>query len=155
MMLDNPVLVAGLGDMSQNCVDEDCIDMYWNDIVADLACQSYFMAAAGNHSHYDPDDLISWTSRSSYPGRTLGEICDTTGDRCPRTDIPELWYSFDWDNVHFTVINLGESHFKPFSGTETIQPGQPQYEWFRNDLAAAAVDPDIDWQIVLTHYSLY
>lgn len=156
MLLDNPAFIAGLGDQWQGCQDQECVNGFYETVIADIASQAYYMAAAGNHNHYDPDDLLAWTSRNTYPGREIGEICPlTSSNGCPRNDLPELWFSFDWGNVHFTVINLDESHFKPFSGSTAMKPGEVRYEWFKNDLAAAAADPDIDWQIVLAHYTLY
>ncbi len=152
----DPDLVLVPGDIFY-CADGDqaCVDVYFNEIVADVASQAYFMASPGNHEFIGPDDLISYTSRLNYPGRAPGEICAIASGRCPRNELPELWYSFDWGNAHFISINLGIGHWQPFSGSEEIEPGEAQYEWFKADLEAAKADPDIDWTIVVAHYSLY
>ncbi len=150
----DPDLVLLAGDVYY-CDDQVCVDIYFGEVLADVASQAYFMTAAGNHEYFQPDDLITYTSRFNYPGRPPGEICVITGTRCPRNEVPELWYSFDWGNVHFISINTGVDHGKPFSGSEEIKPGEAQYEWFKADLEAASADPDIDWTVVYAHYNLY
>lgn len=52
------------------------------------------------------------------------------------------WYSFDYEGVHFTVIN---------SGDETNITNQ-QIKWIKKDLAAAS---DSLWRIVLIHKAPY
>jgi hypothetical protein len=52
------------------------------------------------------------------------------------------YYSFDYQNVHFTVMD----DYLP------DEIGSKQYTFVQNDLAKAAADPNIDW-IVLVHHS--
>ena len=114
---------------------------------------SYFMTAPGNHEFYQPDDLVTYTSRLAFPGRSPNQLCTLIGNGCDRDQLPELWYSFDVGNVHIVSLNLGKDHDDEFSGQ--IQPGEARYDWLDADLAAARQDPDIDWIIVFAHFSLY
>ena len=151
---DNPHLILVAGDIYY-CDVQECIDDYFEKVVGNIASQAYFMTSAGNHEYYQPDDLITYTSRFNFPGRVPGDPCTDLGGRCDRTELPELWFSYDWGNVHFVSINLGKDHEKPFTGSTIIEPGEQRYEWLRSDLAAASADSDIDWIVVSAHYSLY
>ncbi|MBI1975369.1 MAG: metallophosphoesterase [Parcubacteria group bacterium] len=54
-------------------------------------------------------------------------------------------YSFDYGPIHFVVLNsTGERDELKFS------PGQPQYEWLRDDLEAHR---DAKWKVVMAHHS--
>jgi hypothetical protein len=56
-------------------------------------------------------------------------------------DLTEQYYSFDYQNVHFTVM----SDYVP------DEIGSERHRFVQNDLAKAAADPNIDW-IVVAHY---
>jgi hypothetical protein len=55
------------------------------------------------------------------------------------------YYSFDYQNVHFTVM----SDYVP------DEIGSEQYTFVQNDLAKAAADPNIDWIVVAHHEHPY
>ncbi len=54
--------------------------------------------------------------------------------------LPEQYYSFDYQNVQFTVM----------ADELPREKGSEQYIFVQNDLAKAAADPNIDW-IVVAH----
>jgi hypothetical protein len=56
--------------------------------------------------------------------------------------LTDQYYSFDYQNVHFTVM----ADYVP------DEIGSEQYTFVQNDLAKAASDPNIDW-IVVSHHS--
>jgi hypothetical protein len=55
------------------------------------------------------------------------------------------YYSFDYQNVHFTVM----SDYVP------DEIGSEQYIFVQNDLAKAASDPNIDWIVIVHHDQQY
>jgi hypothetical protein len=60
-------------------------------------------------------------------------------------NLTSQYYSFDYQNVHFTVM----SDYVP------DEIGSEQYRFVQNDLAKAAADPNIDWIIVVHHRNAY
>src|ERR687890_2263758 len=60
-------------------------------------------------------------------------------------NLTSQYYSFDYQNVHFTVI----SDYVP------DEIGSEQYIFVQNDLAKAAADPNIDWIIIVHHDQQY
>ena len=60
-------------------------------------------------------------------------------------NLENLFYSFDFENVHFVTI----SSEKPYSKESK------QYNFLRNDLANANLDENIDWIIFWLHKPLY
>ncbi len=53
------------------------------------------------------------------------------------------YYSFDYNNVHFTVLNTNDMEDKKL--------GSEQIEWMKNDIKQS----DADWHIVVLHKALY
>ncbi len=56
-----------------------------------------------------------------------------------------LYYSFNYGNSHFIIINTEEA----------ISPGSDQYNWVANDLAAAGGNPDIAHIFAFFHRPAY
>jgi predicted phosphodiesterase len=116
----NPELVLGLGDYSYDDT-ADC----WLEIIAPL--DDKMKIALGNHD-------VETTS-------LLNQYMD-------HFNLTKQFYSFNYQNVHFTVIS-----------TELIygddDEGNEQYEFVNADLASAASDPNIDWIVVLYHRIAY
>jgi hypothetical protein len=59
--------------------------------------------------------------------------------------LTDQYYSFDYQNVHFTVM----SDYVP------DEIGSEQYIFVQNDLAKAASDPNIDWIVIVHHDQQY
>jgi len=106
-------LVLGLGDYIYNDDEADC----WLEIVEPI--DDKIKIAIGNHE----------------TGAILTELMEHYG-------LSNQYYSFDYQNVHFTVM----------SDYVSDEIGSEQYIFVQNDLAKAAADPNIDW-IVLVHHS--
>jgi Calcineurin-like phosphoesterase len=60
-------------------------------------------------------------------------------------NLSRQFYSFDYQNVHFTALSTE----LPYS------VGTDQYEFINDDLASAASDPNIDWIVVYYHKLAY
>ncbi|MEK7542611.1 MAG: malectin domain-containing carbohydrate-binding protein [Patescibacteria group bacterium] len=149
---DNPELIIVAGDLFYGNMVE--VDRFFDNVIHDIASGAYYMTAPGNHEMYSPDAAVTYLNRFSYPGRPIGDTCTSS---C-RQKMPEMWYSFDWGNVHFTSIDLDLDHSKVFGGSGKVQPGEARYEWFKNDLANAYQDKlanNIDWSVVYTHFCFY
>jgi hypothetical protein len=108
-----PEIVMGLGDYIYNSDSADC----WLEIVEPI--DNIMKIAIGNHE----------------TGAILTELIEHYG-------LTDQYYSFDYQNVHFTVM----SDYVP------DEIGSEQYRFVQNDLAKAAADPNIDW-IVVPHHS--
>ncbi len=108
-----PELVLGLGDYIYNDDSADC----WLEIVEPI--DNIMKIAIGNHE----------------TGDILTELMEHYG-------LTDQYYSFDYQNVHFTVM----------ADYVSDEIGSEQYTFVQNDLAKAASDPNIDW-IVVTHHS--
>ena len=108
-----PEIVLGLGDYIYNDDSADC----WLEIVEPI--DNIMKIAIGNHE----------------TGAILTELMEHYG-------LTDQYYSFDYQNVHFTVM----SDYVP------DEIGSEQYRFVQNDLAKAAADPNIDW-IVVPHHS--
>jgi hypothetical protein len=114
----NPELVLGLGDFSY----EDTADC-WLEIIAPL--YEKMKIAIGNH------DVETTSLLNQYMSHF---------------NLTEQFYSFNYQNVHFTVIST-----ELLRGSEGIE----QYEFINADLASAAFDPNIDWIVVYYHDQAY
>jgi predicted MPP superfamily phosphohydrolase len=108
-----PELVLGLGDYIYNDDSADC----WLEIIEPI--DNIMKIAIGNHEI----------------GAILTELMEHYG-------LTDQYYSFDYQNVHFTVM----SDYVP------DEIGSEQHDFVQNDLAKAAADPNIDW-IVVSHHS--
>ena len=111
-----PELVLGLGDYIYNDDSADC----WLEIVEPI--DNIMKIAIGNHE----------------TGDILTELMEHYG-------LTDQYYSFDYQNVHFTVM----ADYVP------DEIGSEQYTFVQNDLAKAASDPNIDWIVVSHHSQMY
>jgi calcineurin-like phosphoesterase family protein len=113
----NPELVLGLGDYVYGEDSADC----WLEIVEPIDDNMKIVIA--NHETKSPSLLKQYMSHFA---------------------LPEQYYSFDYQNVHFTVI----------ADELPREKGSEQYIFVQNDLAKAA-DPNIDWIIAAHHSQKY
>jgi hypothetical protein len=111
-----PEIVLGLGDYIYNDDSADC----WLEIVEPI--DNIMKIAIGNHE----------------TGTILTQLMEHYG-------LSNQYYSFDYQNVHFTVM----SDYVP------DEIGSEQYIFVQNDLAKAAADPNIDWIVIVHHEHPY
>ena len=60
-------------------------------------------------------------------------------------DIENVFYSFDFENVHFVTISAEQSYSE----------GSEQYNFLKSDLANTDLDENIDWIVFWLHKPLY
>jgi hypothetical protein len=115
----NPELVLGLGDYEYYGDDADC----WLEIVEPI--DDKMKIAIGNHEVEGESKLTQYMEHFGLSNQ---------------------YYSFDYQNVHFTVM----------SDYISDEIGSEQYIFVQNDLAkAAAAAPNIDWIVVVHHDQEY
>jgi hypothetical protein len=111
-----PEIVLGLGDYIYN----DDKAMCWLEIVEPI--DNIMKIAIGNHE----------------TGTILTELMEHYG-------LASQYYSFDYQNVHFTVM----------SDYVSYEIDSEQYIFVKDDLAKAAVNPNVDWIVVSHHNQKY
>jgi hypothetical protein len=114
----NPELILGLGDYEYYGDDADC----WLEIVEPI--DDKMKIAIGNHEVEGESKLTQYMEHFGLTNQ---------------------YYSFDYQNVHFTVM----SDYVP------DEIGSEQYIFVQNDLAKAAADPNIDWIVIVHHDQEY
>lgn len=124
----NPELILGLGDYSYES-SADC----WLDAlepIYDLQNNpnaNNMQISIGNHENSGSEDLNTYLNAFSLT-RQFGQV-----------------YSFNIHNVHFLSMATEISY----------SSGSSQNVFVKNDLAAAAANPNIDWIIVYFHKPMY
>jgi hypothetical protein len=113
----NPELVLALGDYAYYGLTANC----WFDDIRPI--ENIMKIAIGNHD---------------IKGSKLTEYMEHFG-------LTSQYYSFNFQNVHFTVM----ADYLP------KEKGSEQYTFVQNDLAKAAADPNIDWIVVAHHIQRY
>jgi aldose sugar dehydrogenase len=122
-----PELVLGLGDFSYNPT-ADC----WFKIVDPI--DEIMKIAIGNH---DEDSSAELNSLMSH------------------FNLTKPYYSFDYQNVHFTIIYSSPGETSHQTIKAPLTEGSEQYEFIKNDLAKASTDPNIDWIVAVYHKFAY
>ena len=124
----SPELILGLGDYSYES-SADC----WLDAIEPI--YNFFnnpnannmQISIGNHENSDSEDLTTYLNAFSLTTQ-FGQV-----------------YSFNFNNVHFLSMATEISY----------SSGSSQNMFVKNDLAAAAANPNIDWIIVYFHKPMY
>ena len=122
-----PELILGLGDYSYES-SADC----WLDAIEPIYDSNNpnannMQISIGNHENSGSEDLNTYLNAFSLT-RQFGQV-----------------YSFNFNNVHFLSMATEISY----------STGSSQNVFVKNDLAAAAANPNIDWIIVYFHKPMY
>ena len=123
----SPELILGLGDYSYES-SADC----WLDTIEPIYDSNNpnannMQISIGNHENSGSEDLNTYLNAFSLT-RQFGQV-----------------YSFNFHNVHFLSMATEISY----------STGSSQNVFVKNDLAAAAANPNIDWIIVYFHKPMY
>ena len=114
-----------LGDFVNDCTNEEW-DSYFNNF-AFSNMRTTLVPVAGNH-----EGNLQWFKFDNMFNIGAAEGSQT---------ITGCYYSFDWGDAHFAVLNSNDMY--PMSAS--------QINWLKNDMNAS----DAQWKIVLMHRALY
>lgn len=117
--------MINLGDFTNDSTNEEW-DFY-DQALAQINAERTIVPVAGNH-----DGLNCWHWFENMFNLDESESVQTYDG---------VNYSFDYGNVHFTVVNTND----------VLSISLPQLKWLRNDLNGT----DKDWKIVCMHKSVY
>ncbi len=115
----------GLGDFVNDCTNEEWDNYFRN--FAFMNMNTTLIPVAGNH-----EGNLQWFKFNNMFNIGAAEDSAT---------ITGCYYSFDWGDAHFAVLNSNDMY--PMSAS--------QINWLKNDMNAS----DAQWKIVLMHRALY
>lgn len=123
--MPNYDFAVGLGDFVNDCTNEEW-DSYFRNFEF-MNMNTTLVPVAGNH-----EGNLQWFKFNNM--FNLGEAENSAV-------ITGCYYSFDWGDAHFAVLNSNDMY--PMSAS--------QLNWLKNDMNAS----DAQWKIVLMHRALY
>lgn len=116
---------VGLGDFVNDCTNEEW-DSYFKNFEF-MNMNTTLVPVAGNH-----EGNLQWFKFNNM--FNIGEAEDSSV-------ITGCYYSFDWGDAHFAVLNSNDMY--PMSAS--------QLNWLKNDMNSS----EAQWKIVLMHRALY
>ncbi len=116
---------VNLGDFVNDCTNEEW-DSYFNNF-AFSNMNTTLVPVAGNH-----EGNLQW-----FKFNNMFNIGEVEGS----ANITGNYYSFDWGDAHFAVLNSNDMY--PMSAS--------QLNWLKNDMN----NSNAQWKIILTHRALY
>lgn len=123
--MPNYEFAIGLGDFVNDCTNEEW-DSYFRNF-AFMNMNTTIVPVAGNH-----EGNLQWFKFNNM--FNIGAVEDSA-------TITGCYYSFDWGDAHFAVLNTNDMY--PMSAS--------QINWLKNDMNAS----NAQWKIVLMHRALY
>ena len=135
-------MIVNTGDIVQTGGDEeDWIKML--EFAFPYIRDNVLIGVAGNHDYWSGNSLGKMGIINSHFTVDLPDGQSTDYG---------TYYSFDYGDIHFVVLNTGDTMV---TGNEAARSGRltdSQLEWVKQDLAAAK---DMKWKIVALHNPLY
>jgi hypothetical protein len=134
----SPDLVLHAGDVvypdfTEGRADLRCFSVYG----PDMAERPYFFAAGNHDVNLGIQGILNAfhhpTNDTSEP---IHQIENTA---------PELYYSFDHGDAHFTVL------YVPFFSQYALKENNPQYQWLEKDLQQSTKP----WKFLLLHHNVF
>ena len=123
--MPNYEFAVGLGDFVNDCTNEEW-DSYFKNF-SFMNMNTTLIPIAGNH-----EGNLQWFKFNNM--FNIGAVEDSA-------TITGCYYSFDWGDAHFAVLNTNDMY--PMSAA--------QINWLKNDMNAS----NAQWKIVLMHRALY
>lgn len=116
---------VNLGDFVNDCTNEEWDSYFRNFAFSNM--NTTIVPVAGNH-----EGNLQWFKFNNM--FNIGEAENSSV-------ITGCYYSFDWGDAHFAVLNSNDMY--PMSAS--------QLNWLKNDMNAS----DAQWKIILTHRAFY
>lgn len=128
---------------------------YMLDILRDTWGNTSQVLATGNHEkyayEYDPEQLeLAITAGMSTEAYNYS-VWHYNYDLPPQSTETGAYYSFDYSDVHFVVLNTNDLRTVTQKGEKIYQLGKGQTAWLEQDLAASTAR----YQVVVMHKGLY
>lgn len=133
---ERPNLFLHVGDMAYNSGTTLEFDFNFYSVYETILRNTVVWPAMGNHEGYDSD--ANAETGPYYEGYVLPRAAESGG----LASGTEAYYSFDYGNIHFIVLESYETNRSPDGAMLT---------WLREDLAAT----DQDWIIAYWHHPPY
>ena len=125
-----PDLVVHTGDLVYSQATYDGFEKKFFQVYKDLLTSTWLAPSMGNHD-------VSYQN-----GQSFVDVFVNPPNNGSNPAERELYYSFDYGNAHFTILNN-------YFGMTTV--GSAQYTWLRNDLASSSQF----WKFVVFHQPPY
>lgn len=148
-----PAFIFNAGDVTDWGSNRDMWNWYFK-ALGEYAYSIPHFATMGNHDAWG-DDLNNYFSlHLNHPNNggsaelDRDEADKATGNRAEilLDNMDETFYSYDYGDVHFTVLNSGD-----YSSND-IHTLNAQREWLEYDLS---MNEDAKWKIVMVHEAVY
>lgn len=139
ILLQQPRFFMFLGDYTDRGQYQNQWDEIFDNLKPQVTTMPYMMVWG---SHEDPDIAPNAYAQFDFPQNGI------SGDK-------DKYYSFDYGNVHFTVLFATAAAASNPLTNSLIPVGSAQYNWFESDLQRASSDPNINWKFVLVHAPPY
>lgn len=133
---DTPDLFLHMGDMAYGSGTDSQFTLFFFGIYTDLLRNVATFPTLGNHEGY------SSTSANQQGPYYDAYVLPTDGRLGGVASGTEAWYSYDWANVHFIVLDSHDS---------SRDPKGPMLSWLEEDLQAT----DQDWIVAYWHHPPY
>ena len=131
--------IANTGDFTENGVYLNQWEWMFS-LPENILRNTTLAPTTGNHDRYDNVFLSRF--HTPYPEDIKSTVAGT-------------YYSFDYENAHFTVLNTNDNtRQRPQEDSlaaGTMGLNKTQYDWFCNDIAST----DKQWKIVMMHAGLF
>lgn len=131
-------ILMHLGDMAYDIGRFTEFESYFFDVYADIMDDTAVFTTMGNHE---------FLSDSGQPYRDVYHIFEEG----VREEDRELYYSFDYGNIHFVSLDSNEGTLIPIYLDINERVTDDMFDWMEQDLAAS----DAEWNVVFMHHPFY
>lgn len=131
-------LFLHMGDMAYGDGRYDEFEAYFFDVYRDLMHSVPVFPAIGNHEYI---------TNVGRPYRDVYHLLENAW----REEDRELYYSFDYGNIHFTCLDSNEASLIPIYLDTNGRMTDDMFDWMIDDITGS----DAEWKIVFMHHPFY
>ncbi len=127
-----------MGDMAYGDGRYDEFEAYFFDVYQDLMHRVPIFPTIGNHEYI---------TNVGRPYRDVYHVLENAW----RDEDRELYYSFDYGNIHFTSLDSNEATLIPIYLDTNGRMTDDMFDWMIDDIGSS----DAEWKIVFMHHPFY